>query len=598
MGTATQANVESPGGLVDGDAGFIGVDNLHSPEIVKPGFVSDSVNGRFTFGIWETRRGYMKVPLQFIAGTISFPWTFPITFKVGISGAGSHSPFSNIQGTGVFDDPNGSRWMIVAANGVVYKTQPFQLATTIPLNGNLISGKVTFLQCFNVLLMFRGETYPVLACADLDKGFNSVTQSNVGNVSLSGGQVYTIPIPNAASGEFIQNRVFLPHSRDLVTVSDTLDYTRYLPLLQVMRINQGSSDSLKRLYKYSEYALAAFKEYSIYLLNNLYGDLSQAQQQELTRAYGLIAPLSVVPFGSDLFFFSHRGVESLSQTSSNKPQGAPLPFSSPIQHIIDRINWNAAEGIVADFNGSCMYFAIPLDNSTVNNGIIVWDGVNEAWAGYDQSDAFSSGIQTFMRFPFQGQERLWAVCNDGFLNLVEEGFTDDVWDDSKSDVVITQIQASMTTRGYVCGTMERKKFYELESNVQTWNPNYSITAESEGANESSLILGPTTKSRTTYYTFGVLDYDPTNVNDDHATPGRQDYSVKINDHMVGEPPNSFFLKTHGIDPDLHQGTQETYSMNHYGRYVTVTYASTQGRLEVNAVKVSAVGMSAGEGVKR
>jgi hypothetical protein len=134
---------------------------------------------------------------------------------------------------------------------------------------------------------------------------------------------------------------------------------------QQFKVNQGSADKLVALYKFNETTLVAFKERSVYAIFNVYGDLTAAQQDQLTDQFGCVAPDSIVQVGKDLWFLSQLGVMSIQQTEQNKLQGVVLPVSEPIDPLIQRIVWlHAAEARAAYLN-STYYLAVPLDQAEV-----------------------------------------------------------------------------------------------------------------------------------------------------------------------------------------------------------------------------------------
>jgi hypothetical protein len=79
-------------------------------------------------------------------------------------------------------------------------------------------------------------------------------------------------IPNAERALFFQNRLIIPHGRDLVDVSDVLDPEHVLVTTSRFRINQGSSDRLVGVYKFNDDTLICAKEASIYALTGLTPD--------------------------------------------------------------------------------------------------------------------------------------------------------------------------------------------------------------------------------------------------------------------------------------------------------------------------------------
>lgn len=469
--------------LQDGDDGFIGVNMLLDPSQLPNGYVAEAINKRFNSRNAEDRLGIKKLP-----------WTNKLS-----SPPATIVPFGTVYGAGIFGDPNGVEWDIIAADGKVYRSLECNASEELPLPaGVTITARVSFTQCFNVMVLFRGPDLDPLVMTSLDEGFKVIEQTPAGD----GTEV----IPRASNGIFVQNRLFIPHGRDLVAASDLLDYTRYAPTLADFRINQGSEDTLVALFKFNETTIVCFKEKSVYAVSQVYGSLSSIRLDELTRAYGLRAARAIVQVGTDVWFLADRhGVVSLTQTEQNKIQGVDVPMSREIDPLIKRIHWAHAANAVAAYWENHYYLAVPLDSAQVvkenivpaaatvedddarfyltglvpgrtyrftpvgpddslwnngtvylnpidfvaatdtvyllssdptvlatvqpvfngvNNAVLVYNFLNKAWSGYDLSDALQ--VAEFRIRSYAGRKRLFFFGADGFLNLYEEGFVDEI----------------------------------------------------------------------------------------------------------------------------------------------------------------------------
>jgi hypothetical protein len=214
----------------------------------------------------------------------------------------------------------------------------------------------------------------------------------------------------------------------------------------------------------------------------------------------------------------------------------------------------------------------------INNTVLVYDTLNKAWSGYDYGNAVD--VREFIKFGYLGEVRLGIVDSSGFVSMYEDGYFDETGDPfdeyySSSGVITrSSVPWSFTTRGYICGTTEPKEFEQINYNVSSWWPNYSVTVNVDGASES-YSLKTITKDRTKYYRpFDKADYVGTNINDDFDTPHRQDYSIDTSGNMY-----------EGQVPDQHQEVTERLKLRHSGKYATFTFAGTQGRSEVRSVSV-------------
>lgn len=350
------------------DLGFLGVNNRLDPSQLEPGLGADAVNERFTHGVAGGRKGIRKLN-----------WTNRIIGR-------AIQPYKIIWGAGKFRDPNGAEWDVVAADGQVYlcrEHEPPALSLKLPA-GVTIDRPVTFTQAFNELILFRGEALPELRLQQIETGFEAITKQP--NTVLGPGTENLIDgaeaIPNATRGLFFQNRVFIPYGKDLVGVSDYLNYTRYSPVRSVFRINQGSSDALVTLGRFNETTLIAFKEQSIYAIGNIAGDLTGATLYEITSEYGCKAAKSVVAVGKDLWFLADkRGVCSITLTEQNKIQGVDVPVSQDIEKTVGRINWRYADQAAGAYWANRFYLAVPLDAAEVVKRNLLAPGLTYNSAG-------------------------------------------------------------------------------------------------------------------------------------------------------------------------------------------------------------------------
>jgi len=743
--------------LLDGDSGFFGVNARLDAGQLPRGVVSSAKNIRFKNGVASPRAGIKKVY-----------WGNDTLTNVGASDTsnGNHesdalfslgsaartlkskplTAFSNIRGVGRFDNPtNGVSWLLVATSTTIYGIREnneilkLQVGLTIPEN-------VEFVQCFNVVVMFRGDKKTPLVMENREDGFHEVTNpitqfafsaaavanstitlistnqtsktyiakasgttgaldgsnvifllgssasdsatnlktaiesanghdgqllvtansarvviaqfqagdagktdittaSNFTNSTnpnpdsaFSGGQFNsdvaldendtdgTETIPNADTGVYFQNRLLIPHSRDLVAVSDYLNYTRYQPVLSNFRINQGSEDKLVALMKYDQTTVICFKEHSVYEVKNIYGNLVDTFLDELTRTSGLIGKKAVITVGKDIWYLSdQRGVISLSVSESGKLQGLDVPISEPIQPLIDRINWKAATNAVAAYHQSRYYLAVPIDGAEKNNAVFVYDFKNQAWSGYDQSDQIGkagtcsnatykndrtcvlgsgtwtaeTGILDMFTFSYLGAERLFFLTTDGFVNLYDDamysGDADegvDITNTSTRNITQTNISTEVISRGYSFNSIDFKQFTQVDFQIATNGvvgaTGITLTAQFDGVSENSSILtneDGTTKyinfSRTKYdKPFDKANFVESNVSDDYMTKFRQDYSTVLTTALN---PN-----TTGFDPDAKQESTHKARFNGRGRFVQYKITNDLGICEVKGIKTTAM----------
>ncbi len=352
---------------IDGDAQFVGVNELLPPGVLQPGELASAKNARFRFGKDEPRLGFFKLPWSNLVGTgASAP---PV-------------PYGTYYGSGYFQDADAVVWLIIAADGKVYKFREGNGSSEVPLPAGVsITSAVSFTQTYNGLVMFRGIGKDTLLMANLDTGFvvatkqtNTVTGGTSANPTDGDND-----IPQADRGEWIDARLFVPTEteteRDLVNISDYLNATRFAGVRDQARINQGSNDRLIRVLKFGkEHAAVCFKTGSIYALYSTQDDLAAMTQDELTRQFGLLCPEACINVGKDeadqpdeVWFMGTTGsIYKITPDSGTGLLGvSSLPVSEEMARTIARINRNVGATTVRfELFDDRLYVAVPLDDAT------------------------------------------------------------------------------------------------------------------------------------------------------------------------------------------------------------------------------------------
>lgn len=277
--------------LPQGDTMLLGVKMRHAPAEVPPGYGAAAVNARFSNRVAEARHGI-----------VIMPWTNKVTAT-----SAELTPYGRVFGDGEFKDSNGTRWLIIAADGGVYKTRENNGSSSVPLPpGVTVWRDVSFtLAAPGVLLMFRGlpshvavwnseaiyitgqlvksfsgsiyeqlegassgvepgvtgnwegswrltteADFVPLIMSDIDVGFRSVVpEANDSTVDDENPDDGTETIPSGTFGLAMQNRVFIPYDDDFVAASDYYNVTRYQPVLEAFRISRGNGQSITALHE-------------------------------------------------------------------------------------------------------------------------------------------------------------------------------------------------------------------------------------------------------------------------------------------------------------------------------------------------------------
>ena len=520
-----------------GDNTFVGLDmKTPDPGQMQPGTYREGYNCRIENGDLGSRKGSL------CPGSYNFV------------------QYNRIWGGGLFSDPNGGEWLGIAVAGGVWFTKDGEAPNFVPIPNETISYDVELVQAFNQFIMYRGPDYPPL----IWNGDWAVFWTSF--PLPTGGRATT---PNAYTAEYYGNRLFVPHGRDNIAVSDIADYTEYDWILDDFQVNTGQADQLVRIFPWFKNTLIIFKQHSIFSVTNVYGDLSETILDQVTPNVGAVGRHSMVGVGNDIFLMDFSGVYRISQWFDNSPQVQALPVSDAIKPIIDSINWSSASGIRANARRERVYFAIPLKNATRNNVLIVFNLVTNTWESIDTFENEDFRIDDLVRAPYNGERRLFAIDRlKGLLVLLEQGKTDILGHDYTAEY---QVQFDVMSRGYL-GPGQRSNFRRVEIDTATWNSDFSVDAYVDGTNAKPLISN-LVPNRTKYQLWGKKPWVPDNTGDDHASAYRQDYSVAL-PVMMGE---------NGIQIEREQEVSQRYQVNMFGRYCQLRIANANGAVNLRTI---------------
>jgi len=384
-----------------------------------------------------------------------------------------------------------------------------------------------------------GDTYEIATSSDTDFTFNipegvpNVGTAGAGNgvaldltVRLSSGQGFT-HMPAPEFGVTHSNRLAVPYffstgvaddvftSRnvdDEILISgafkpDTFD----TPFATFITSQAGDNDSLVGLFSFADDKLVVFNRKSISLIQNVNSvGFRDTVNQLITQELGLVARKSIIQVGNELIFLSDNGVYGLSFEDLYNLRGSEVPLSESINLTMNDINkdlWDKSTGVY--FNNR-YYLAVPLntkdsDGNTVlatgNNAILVYNFLNRQWESVD-TVASVDGSGNPLNFEVldlivagEGDKRaVYATSSLGAIHQLE-GMTipaDQVITSVGATPNLSTIPASLTTRLYNAGVIDRKKWKDFEFHVQGgdyMNVNYfDITAQTENT-DYTLDLG-------------------------------------------------------------------------------------------------------------
>lgn len=280
---------------------------------------------------------------------------------------------------------------------------------------------------------------------------------------------------------FASGKATLP---DTIWVSARLAYGAgsWNSVQRSFRVGGGDGDPIKALASLQGFVLAVLKENSIWLVStdprNEPGDFSVQQASEsLSYGIGCVGKKAWCLYGNDLFFMARDGVRSIQrmQAAANQYQ-LSAPVSEPLQPFIDRINWTYAHKICFQKFKELVLISVPLDSSTVNNCVFVWNGRLGCWLGLWTGWTPIAWAMT----RFNGNVRLVLGENTGLVRQWKE------YADTTADATYTEdtveIVSKLWTRAMLFGEpVNDKDGYHSEVRFSTSNSIVSVSAIGDGA---------------------------------------------------------------------------------------------------------------------
>jgi hypothetical protein len=315
-----------------------------------------------------------------------------------------------------------------------------------------------------------------------------------------------IHMPAPGWGYYHQRRLWVPYwyepaagsytdrnVRDEIIASDILDSDTYDRIQNQYRITAGVADYVVGLQAFAEDNLLVFNRNSIHLVRGISGSVADTAVQMITSEVGCVARRSILQIGNQVLFLSDNGVYAAAFGDLYNLRGAGVPLSEPIAATIQRINKDYADKAVAAYFDNRYYLAVPLDASTTNNAILIYNFLNQGWESLDMTGQTGWSISNFVVAANNGFGSLYTISPSGSIHRVDarEDANDRLSLFAGIPAAIYPIGSGVTTRQYSYGTMDRKKFNSYELHIESSSSessNSTIYAEVENP-DSSTFLG-------------------------------------------------------------------------------------------------------------
>ena len=169
-----------------------------------------------------------------------------------------------------------------------------------------------------------------------------------------------------------------------------------------------------------------------------------------------------------------------------------MPLSEPIAATIARINRDHAGNSVAAYFNNRYYIAVPLDASTVNSHLLIYNFLNQGWESVDHVGQQGWAIDNLIVAENNGLASLYTVSPGGSIHRVDarEDMNDRLSIYAGVPAAISPISPEVVTRQYTYGTMDRKKFSTYELHVESSSSessNASIIVEVENPDSTTYV---------------------------------------------------------------------------------------------------------------
>ena len=461
--------------LVDGDQGFIGLNSRDNPLNLGKNFVSKSQNFRFDRGVATLRKGLKRLT----------------DAALEVHGL--------LYGACTYTKADGTEQTILVYTDkiIVYDLDGGAVLATISFPAGQVITAADIVDVYQA----QGIGYVYICRGYLKSTLRWNGTYVAGSIVIPGVGTHH-NYPNSVQAIYYNNRHIVQTDQNTFKVSHYLSDSTWSSL-DMFSINDGSSDSLVSITPWTLNEFVVFMRNSVFYVSvgvgaDAVGDPASNNDsyvKSLANDKGCIARYTAVQAAGGILFLSDSGVYMLnpsgaSQGGINTPEGMRLlslvePLSAPVNDVISRINYNYADKAVAIYWENRYYLAVPVDSSTTNNAVLVYNFINKAWESVDTYPA-SINIRKFFVAKKGNKRRLLAIDANKGIFLLEELDADEFgaasglpllppanedWFvlDSLSSYLLpsafvsNQISGDLITRGYSFDTNKTKRFSSVHA---------------------------------------------------------------------------------------------------------------------------------------
>jgi hypothetical protein len=292
-------------------------------------------------------------------------------------------------------------------------------------------------------------------------------------------------------------------------VSNFLEWTHW-DLADAFTFNNGGNDEVVAISPWTINEALVLMRNSIFYASfgvdrYVSGDglSTDSFTKTLVTDIGCMAKKSVVQANGGIVFLSDNGVYFLqpSQVGANDAMRLLTladPLSAPIDDVIQRINRAYAHRAVATYWNNRYYLAVPLDGSSDNNAVLVFNFILKNW---ESVDVYPAGFDAFdfLIGKKNNQRRMFVIDTDEGVFLAEQLNWDEYGGSTGTPILPfylpatlsplsftpNQITGLLKTRRYTFNTLGDKRFSTAETEL-VCDAGSQITTVSEVVNPDAI----------------------------------------------------------------------------------------------------------------
>jgi len=296
---------------------------------------------------------------------------------------------------------------------------------------------------------------------------------------------YLIHQPAAPFGVVSQRRLWLPYfydgdtsvdpvtwsdrqTRDQIIASDIMDDSTF-DVVGAYNITGGSNDFVVGLEPFTEDTLLVFCRRSVHRLTGASGSLTDVGINTVTPDLGCASRKTIVQVGNRVLFLSDQGVYALEFLDAYNLRGEELPLSEAIQPYIARINQKFIGRAVGAYHDNRYWLAVPLDNSSENNFMLVYNFINQGWESVDRVDSLQFNIRDMVVAREGQQNHLYITTSEGGVHKVD-GVDSGDQISVQAGVTVPEtidVDSILVSREYGLGSLDRKMFSRGEVHLKS-----------------------------------------------------------------------------------------------------------------------------------